>query len=185
MTLELGIPAIFLSKRNITWRNPFPPQGPLGKVPLLPRYYETLRLPVPVSLNSVSFVQEYRCPLVCLLPCKHSGSSQGLQEFGLRYPRPGFFNGDNKTSQVPGEPTYQRALLLDPGGTLMQCLKHQDIAFLESDGVGSHDVSDFEAQSHGPLIPCVRFTAWITPGRATLGSGRWPLTRADWLPQGS
>ena len=34
----------------------------------------------------------------------------------------------------------------------MQCHKHQDIAFLESDGVGSHDVSDFEAQSHGPLI---------------------------------
>lgn len=78
---------------------------------------------------------------------------------GLRLPPARLFNGDNRTSQVPGEPAYQRALLLDPGGTLMQCLKHQDIAFLESDGVGSHDVSDFEAQSHGPLIPCVRFTA--------------------------
>jgi len=67
----------------------------------------------------------------------------------------------------------------------MQCHEHQDVAFLESDGVGSRDKSGFEAQSLGPLIPGVRFTVWITPERATLGTGRWPLTRADWLPRGS
>lgn len=158
---------------------------PWGKFPCFLGTMRRSDFLLPISLSSVSFAQGYRCPLVSLLPCKHSGKLTRSSGVGLRFPRPGIFNGDNRTSQVPGEPIYQRALLLDPGGTLMQCLKHQDVAFLESDGVGSHDVSDFEAQSHGPLIPCVRFTAWITPGRATLGSGRWPLTRADWLPRGS
>ena len=114
---------------------------------------------LPFSLNSVSFVQEYRCPLVCLLPCKYSETYKGFRSLVSGTPEPAFFNGNNRTSQVPGEPLHQRALLLDPGGTLMQCHKHQDVAFLESDGVGSHNESDFEAQSHGPLIPCVRFTA--------------------------
>ena len=32
-------------------------------------------------------------------------------------PKPGFLDGDDRTSQVPGGPHYERALLFDPGGT--------------------------------------------------------------------
>ena len=57
-----------------------------------------------------------------------------------------------------------RALLSDPGGT--SALGHCCASVLPSaisDGVGSHENRNFEAQSHGPLARCLRFAGRVTP----------------------
>jgi hypothetical protein len=73
-------------------------------------------------------------------------------------------NGDDRTSQVPGEPHCERAMLFDPGGT--SALGHCRASVLSSaiwDDVDSHDLLNFEAQSHGPLTHCLRFAGWVAP----------------------
>ena len=59
-----------------------------GKFPCFLSTMERSDFLLPFSLCSVSFAQGYRCPLVCLLPCKHSGSSQGVQEWVSGSPGP-------------------------------------------------------------------------------------------------
>ena len=44
-------------------------------------------------------------------------------------------------------------------------------AFRASDGVGSHENRNFEAQSHGPHARCLRFAGWVAPAPARLASG--------------
>jgi len=68
------------------------------------------------------------------------------------------------TSQVPGGPHYERAVLFDPGGT--SALGHCRASVLSSaisDDVDSHNLVNFEAQSHGPPTYCLRFARWVTP----------------------
>jgi hypothetical protein len=47
-----------------------------------------------------------------------------------RVPHTGFIDGGDRTSQVPGEPHYERALLFDPGGT--SALGHYRASMLPS-----------------------------------------------------
>jgi hypothetical protein len=81
-----------------------------------------------------------------------------------RTPHTGLIDGDDRTSQVPGGPHYERALLFDPGGT--SALGHCRASVLSSatfDDVDSHDLQHFEAQSHGPFTRCLRFAGWVAP----------------------
>jgi len=48
----------------------------------------------------------------------------------------------------------------NPGTLAVSC---QDVAFRRKHDVGFRSAS-FEAQSHGPQTPCVRYAAWVTPG---------------------
>jgi len=57
-------------------------------------------------------------------------------------------------------------------------------AFRSFNSVGSRG-SNYGAQSHGLLAPCVRFAVQVTRYHATLGSGRWPsFAGRGWLPAG-
>jgi hypothetical protein len=76
----------------------------------------------------------------------------------------GFFDGDDRTSQVPGGPHYERALLSDPGGT--SALGDSRALVLSSAKWTASTPAtntNFAAQSHGPLTRCIRFAGWITP----------------------
>ena len=85
-------------------------------VPPLPRYCRALRLPAapPASLR---FLRSAVPPLRLGL-CSRSRKTLRLRAWGCSPESPyRFFDGDDRSSQVPGEPRYERALLFDPGGT--------------------------------------------------------------------
>ena len=76
----------------------------------------------------------------------------------------GFIDGSDRTSQVPGGPHYERALLCDPGGT--SALGHYRASMLSSANWKASTPTtntNFGAQSHGLYTRCLRFAGWITP----------------------
>jgi len=95
---------------------PFPPRGPSG---WFPRFLGNTKhsdfLP-PLPPCFVSFARRYpRCALGFVLAAARRNSCEpGIAD---RTPHTGFIGGDDRTSQVPGEPHYERALLFDPGRT--------------------------------------------------------------------
>src|SRR6516225_9814469 len=95
---------------------PFPPRGPSG---WFPRFLGTTKhsdfLP-PLPPCFVSFARRYRRCALGFVPAaaRRYNCGPGVVH---RNPHTGFIGGDDRTSQVPGEPHYERALLFDPGGT--------------------------------------------------------------------
>jgi hypothetical protein len=74
------------------------------------------------------------------------------------------FDGGDRTSQVPGGPRCERALLSDPGGT--SALGRYRASMLSSTNWKASTPTtntNFEAQSHGLFTRCLRFAGWITP----------------------
>ena len=72
--------------------------------------------------------------------------------------------GGDRTSQVPGGPRCERALLSDPGGT--SALGHCRASVLSSAKWKASTPTtntNFGAQSHGLCTRCLRFAGWITP----------------------
>ena len=126
----------------------FPPQGPAGRFPC---FVGTMR-------------------------CSETPSSIPLRFVVLGSAVPSE-DGDDGASQVPGKPSRACCALRDPGGTpnasTMAAIQH--VAFRDSDNVGSHDLTDFGAQSHSPLVRCLRFAVQVTRHHARLAS--------DWLPR--
>jgi hypothetical protein len=90
-------------------------------------------------------------------------------------PRHRLSNGDDRVSQVPGEPSRAYALLFDPGRIVAPGHTVQQHGPRWMDGEGSRDMGDFGAQSHGLGTRCLRFVRWVAPpGRKTRF---WLLTR--------
>src|SRR5262249_7849821 len=113
--VEPDVSAIFPS--NVpAFRCSLPSTGSLGLVPPLPRYCEALRLPAapPASLRFLRFA----VPPLRLGFRSRRGKTLPTagQELFTGLPQTGFIDGDDRTSQVPGEPLYERALFFDPGG---------------------------------------------------------------------
>jgi len=142
---------------------PFPPRGPSGR---FPRFDGTVKhsdfLP-PLPRRFVSFTSRYRRCALCFVPAAARRNSCGPGVVH-RSPLTGFIDGDDRISQVPGGPHYERALLFDPGGTV--ALGHCRASVLPSatfDDVDSHQFQNFEAQSHGPFTRCLRFAGWVAP----------------------
>ena len=70
----------------------------------------------PLPRRFVSFASRYRRAPWASFPQAQDATAAGLGLFtGL--PITGFIDGGDRTSQVPGGPHYERALLFDPGGT--------------------------------------------------------------------
>jgi hypothetical protein len=72
------------------------------------------------------------------------------------------------TSQVPGGPRCERALLSERGGT--SALRRYRASMLSSTNWKASTPTtntNFGAQSHGLITRCLRFVAWITPPRKT------------------
>src|ERR1700694_4841820 len=126
--VEPDVSAIFPS--NVpAFRCLLPSTGSLGLVPPLLRYYQALRLPAALPRRFVAFAPRYRrCALGFALRAQGAAlTGQGLFT-GL--PTTGSFDGNDRTSQVPGGPLYERALLSDPGGT--SALGHYRASMLPS-----------------------------------------------------
>lgn len=170
MFLELDVSFIFPSNCSVS-RRPLPSTGSFGSVPPLPRYYETLGLPVvrQASLRCLRSALPPRCPLLRSPPrralrCEAWAWSVALRLLGVETPR---------VSQVPGEPTRSHAPLFDPGGPGARLFRRYGFAFrlivrrrlpplLPAED--SHDIRHFVALSRGLLARCLRFAARITPG---------------------
>ncbi len=97
---------------------PSPSQGPPGRVPLLHRYYEGVRLPVPLSPRLVAFAWRYHGLRLSFRSLRSRTPNRGP---GVQHPVP----IPEKTmpmeavraSQVPEESLCAYALLFDPGRT--------------------------------------------------------------------
>ena len=107
-----------------------PSTGSLGLVPPLPWYCKALRLPatLPALLRFLRFAVPplrlgFRSRRGKTLPTAGQGLFTGI-------PHTGFIDGDDRTSQVPGGPLYERALLFDPGGVF--ALGHYRASMLPS-----------------------------------------------------
>jgi hypothetical protein len=108
-------------------------------------------------------------PCACVRSLRTRRRSRGLELWVWQPPRRHLREGNDGTSQVPGESSCAFALFSDPGRT--------DCARTYS-GVGAAPVlattkapanlGTFEAQSHGFCTRCLRFALGITPpGRKT------------------
>jgi hypothetical protein len=96
---------------------PFPPPGPPRRVPRLRRYYGAVRLPEPLTPDSVAFARRY--PAVRLLFRSRRSRSPNRGP-GVRQPVPttGTIRREaSRASQVPRQPCCPFALFSDPGRT--------------------------------------------------------------------
>jgi len=159
-----------------------------GGVPRLHRYYGAIRHPAPIPPRShCSLGGTTRSHLVrisrrmCGTDIRGPGGKYGC-------PRRRLLRGDDRASQVPGEPRCEHAPLHDPGGptppgttarTLLSSAKEQD--------VDSRNGFDFEARSRGLLAPCVRFAPRRYPRRTqhSVPAGAYPLPGGVGYPLGS
>jgi len=95
---------------------PFPPRGPSGR---FPRFVGTVKhsdfLPL-LPRRFVSFASRYRRYALGFVPADARRNRCGPGVVN-RNPQYRFIDGGDRTSQVPGGPQYERALLFDPGGT--------------------------------------------------------------------
>jgi hypothetical protein len=152
---------------------PFSPRGPGGPVPPLPRYYGTLRLPA-APLAALRYLR------LAIPSFRPSFVPVGLG----RGPRINLelvsrvsgrhFDGDDRVSQVPGDPSCALALFFDPGG-----IGHAR-PLRRADAVPAADKSE---DSHEKLSGLNR-TAWTLAVSASQGgsplhharraSGCWP-----------
>src|SRR5208337_1231784 len=97
---------------------PFPPQGPLERVPPTHRYYGSAPTPCHPSLRaSLPSPSDTAERLLVRPDARPSAARHGPVESPA--PPSGFLGGDDRVSQVPGEPQCMHALLFDPGGTLV------------------------------------------------------------------
>ena len=85
-------------------------------VPPLPRYCKALRLPAapPALLRFLRFAVPPLASYFAPAGTRRSARGPGVIH---RIPQSRFIDGNDRTSQVPGGPRYERAVLSDPGGT--------------------------------------------------------------------
>jgi len=154
-------------------------------VPLYPWYCKALRLPAapPASLRCLRSAVPPRALGFAPTAARRYGCGPGV---GHRSPLTGFIDGGDRTSQVPGEPHYERALLFDPGGT--SALGHYRASMLPSafltasapartviSGLNptAHSLAVYASQGGSPHHHARLASGWLTSlGRAGLTT-RW------------
>lgn len=169
---------------------PFPRPTPAGDgspaSPVLRAHYDCLP---PVRPRFGSLRADVTChSTVASLPCAAHGAAPRagwLWSAGSTPSVRPFLGGDDRPSQVPGQPRCASALLSDPAGARCQAIA------ASSPGPGCSD-------DPAPRV-FVRFRGSITrhrhslstlprsgcPRRARLASGWWPASTGwDWLPTG-
>ena len=183
--MEPDVSAIFPSNVPV-FRCPLSSTGSLGSVPPLPRYYEALRLPAahPASLRFLRFaVPPLR--LWASLP-RAQGAAPAGQGLFTGFPITGFTDGDDRSSQVPGEPAMGVPCSSTPAGpprsatsALRCCLPpfkqrrlSRELLFRGSITRPTHSLST------------LRRVGCPTATQDSLPDG-WPtLSGRDWLPAG-
>ena len=95
--------------------NTVAPRGPSGWFPRFVGIVKHSDFLPPLPRRFVSFASRYSRALGFVpAAARRSSCGPGIVH---RSPQHRFIDGGDRTSQVPGEPTYERALLFDPGGT--------------------------------------------------------------------
>jgi hypothetical protein len=168
------------------FRCSLPSTGSLGSVPPLHWYYEALRLPAALRA-SLRFLR-FALPS-CALSFAPRGARRSAHGPGVIYriPQTGFIDGDDRISQVPGGPRYERAVLSDPGGTA--ALGHCRASMSPSARLtASAPARSIISRLNHTARP---FAVYASQGglphrHARLASG-WlaNLSGRDWLPAGS
>jgi hypothetical protein len=110
-------PAMFPSNGRLK-RRPLRSAGSFGRVPPLPRYYGTLRLPA-------AHLAAFRCLHLAIPPLRpirshRPGRAAGGTGSWYSGSRAGNVGGNGRVSQVPERPSCPCALFLDPGRTEMR-----------------------------------------------------------------
>ena len=96
---------------------PFPPPGPPRRVPRLRRYYGAVRLPGPLTPDSVAFARRYPAVRLSFRSQRSRSPNRGP---GVHQPVPTSGTVRRETtraSQVPRQPCCPFALFSDPGRT--------------------------------------------------------------------
>src|SRR5512137_2251917 len=111
----LDVPCIFPSSGSVA-RLPSPSTGSLGSVPLLLRYGGELRLPAAllVALRCLRAALTI-ASLVLFAPPPCRARRSGAWAVRCLGCPPVCYDGDDRISQVPGEPLCVYAVLFDPG----------------------------------------------------------------------
>ncbi len=138
--------------------------GSRGSVSLVPRYDEILRTPpvLPAALRSPSLGGT--TPASQLRFSRRTATRlRGPGVLSCRLPLPaGCGRGNERNSQVPGEPACTCPALRTPAGSETPGLPWRpNAAFRRSNHVGSRDLRAYGAPSHGPCTRCLRFATPI------------------------
>ena len=153
-------------------------------VPPLQRYYETLRRPTvrPATLGCLRV--HGTTPRACLRVSRKPDAGLGPGVFGFGHSQPNHRrDGNDRDSQVPGEPSCPYALLFDPGRSArtrpMQCSGTAPAVSTAKaptkvlSGL-NHTASGLAVYASQPSLP---------KHHARLASGCWPSSPGrDWLP---
>jgi hypothetical protein len=139
--------------------------SPQGRIPLLHRYYGMLRLPIarPDALRLPSLAGTTRHGRFAPLGGPWSTGGQGFLPLAPLSPMRLFPNGNDRASQVPGEPLWACPVLRPRRDLRARPLRRVGAAFRFSYSVGSRNFASFEARWHGPPTRCLRFAGRITP----------------------
>jgi len=101
-----------------------------------------------------------RCAACSLSPaCGATPVSPGISR---QSPEPSP-RGDDRTSQVPGEPVAGLPCSTIPPGRPPLAMARRPVLPAWNDGPSAPERDPFEIQLHGPLARCLRFTVRVTP----------------------
>ena len=165
----------------------FPPQGPPGRVPLLRRYYQSAttscRPSRRTSLPSLGGTS--RCTRSCSL-LGGRVRRRGL-ELVTRWLRPGYCRGDDRISQVPGEPRLSVCTCsVDSGRTACtRPLRCRSVALgIRTAKAPTKGLSKLNSMAFGLAVYASQCR--LPRHHARLASGRWSgATGRAFHPQGS
>ncbi len=155
----LDVPCIFPSSGSVA-RPPLPSTGPSGRFPCFVGTVRRLRLPaaLPASLRCL------RSALTAVAPFfAPAGSSRRPRAWACHGSPVRFTAGDDRISQVPGEPPVRLPRSSTPAGPRRLALAALRCCRRSENDDGSQRSVHFEAQSRGFRTPCVRFAAGVTP----------------------
>ncbi len=157
------VPCIFPSSGSVA-RLPSPSAGSLGVVPLLHRYGGELRLPAapPAALRYL------RTALTIArssssLPHRVERAEVGPGLFVVRAPVPPDAMETTGPPRFLGNPCACMPCSSTPAGPRCQAIAAPRCCRRSENHDGPREQFHFEAQSHGPHAPCVRFAAGVTP----------------------
>jgi hypothetical protein len=153
--------------------SPLAPAGPGGPVPRFPRYYGLLRLPatLPALLRCLRFA----VPPLCRLFAPVGGGTPRWAWVRFTW-RPSPLSCWRRWLDLPGSwgtPVHVPCSMT-PVGPSGQALATFGCCLPIGERRRLPQMDAFEARSHGPCTPCLRFTRSVTLPHARLGSGCWP-----------
>lgn len=148
---------------------------PADRVPRFHRYYQGTPTSCRPSRRA-SFLSRGRYHGIAQRFALDRGCARPPSSLGLvaRWPRPGFFRGDGRISQVPGEPQCPFAHVLRPRPAETFQTTSETLAWPPlRERRRRRRRESFEAQWHGFRADCLRITKLVALPRARLASGRW------------